>query len=195
MPERDYYNELFSESSSELLNRKYNSADADDNKLHLYPVKVYDEKKCRIVEKNIKCYLSGDVGNAIRNAQYGTYYKYYISQTSGGSYVNDNYISDTSSKKQISHNIGSRYEELYFKIKMPSIVSNTGEKKSVTLFYNNPGQCERHLNLNFSMETKNAWNKKRMAILLDYKYKCIFEGELAAIRPINEHEGQNVVVK
>jgi len=192
MPEREYYDDLISNSSEPINN--YVSV---DKKTHTYTIKVFDEKRQQTFNKNVKCYSSGDVGCVIRNAQYGNSYKYYLSRESG-SYImanGINHYSTEDNRKAISHLVGSGEEDLYFKIKMPTIVSKSGEKISATLFYNNPNQCERHLNIEIADETKREWNEKRMDRLMNYKYKFLFKEELESSMFINDHEGQSVVVK
>jgi hypothetical protein len=191
MPEREYYDELMNDVYSES-DSSYQAISNTDKNTHYYPVKKYNNKKQKEVYENVKCFSSGDTGSVIRNAQFGTYYSYYLSKKS------DSYIlgySPQVSTKKITHLVGSPEEDLYFKIKMPGIVKKDGTKISVTLFYNNPEQCERHLNIEFSRDLKENWKNKKIQRMLSHKNKFLFKEELEPNDVTNDHEGNCVVVK
>jgi hypothetical protein len=60
--------------------------------------------------------------------------------------------------KYTGHIVGSKFEDLYFKVKLA-----TGEvagAESITLFYDDPEQCENHLFQEFPQEVKEKWYKK-----------------------------------
>lgn len=184
MPERDYYNELISDTSSETF---YQKNQKSDKRTHYYDVYKYDEKKGFNVLTKVKCYSSGDVGCVIRNAQYGTPYSYSLNNTS------DTLLQQQS--KVIHHLVGSGEEEFYFKVHMAPIVSDTGEKTTVIAFYNNPGQYERHMNVEVDRDIKNNWATRRTERMLNYKNKMIFKKELEPKHTVVEHENLSVVVK
>jgi len=73
---------------------------------------------------------SGDVGSSIRDAVTGTRYK---------------------------HKVGSRYEDLYFSVRLA-----TGEagKNSPTLFFESPEQYEQHLFVEIDDNAKREWYMK-----------------------------------
>jgi hypothetical protein len=81
----------------------------------------------------IDVYTSGSMGNHIRDAESGEYYKDIV---------------------------GSRDEDLYFKVAMA-----TGELKtkneSTTLFYTTPAHCMRHLHIDINPEMITKWEYKR----------------------------------
>ena len=189
MPERDYYNELISDTSSETFHQKNNKS---DKRTHYYDVLHFDIKKRKDVLTKVKCYSSGDVGCVIRNAQYGIPYSYNISDTNAN--VLDKGFS-SQQNKVIHHLVGSGEEEFYFKVHMPPIVSRTGEKITVIAFYNSPGQYERHMNVEVSQEVKKNWAIRRTERLLNYKHKLIFKNELEPKHTVVEHENTNVIVK
>ena len=76
----------------------------------------------------IEYYSSGPTGSNIRNAQTGVYTKDIV---------------------------GSKYEDLYFKVTIAN-------GKLLTLYYDSPEQYERHQREKLSQETKEQWFKKRM---------------------------------
>lgn len=86
--------------------------------------------------KNVKidCYASSDAGTYIRNAETGNYYKY---------------------------KVGSKDEELFFKVAV-----STGELKtknsSNVLFYDSPEQYEKHLMEEAKQEIKESWHAKKL---------------------------------
>lgn len=191
MPTREYFDELMNDVYSEG-DSSYEKTPNTDKHTHFYPVQKFSEKKQKNVYVNVKCFSSGDTGSVIRNAQYGTPYSYYLSKNS------DTYILNNSQQgptKKISHLVGSGDEDLYFKIKMPGIVKKDGTKISVTLFYNSPEQCERHLNMEFSRDVKEYWREKKLQRMLSHKHKFLFKEELEPKHIINEHDGNSVVVK
>jgi len=193
MPEREYYDNIVNDIES--VESRYERP--SDKNTYIHTIKMFDEDTGKYINNKIYCYSSGDVGCTIRNAQFGTYYKYFHSQSNDAYLLinNRNPYSSVEKKSTINHVVGSLDEDLYFKIKMPTVVSKSGDKKSVTLFYNNPTHCERHLNIELSRECKQNWNKKRMDRLLVYKHKFLFKDELKSSRNIIEHEGEDVVVK
>lgn len=193
MPEREYYDELVNDGYSESDSSSYHKIVKTDKHTHYYDVKEYDEKKEKYVYKKVRCFSSGDVGSVIRNAQYGTKYSYYLSQTSGSYVLENNNL--FSSKKTIHHLVGSADEDLYFKVKMPGIVKKNGEKISVTVFYNTPEQYERHMNVTISRDVKLAWKEKKLQRMLNYPHKFLLKEELENKYLLNEHEGQCVTVK
>ena len=87
--------------------------------------------------KNVKidCYTSGHAGTYIRNADTGNYYKY---------------------------KVGSKQEDLFFKIGF-----STGELKtknsSNVLFYDSPEQYEKHLMEEIKQEIKEIWHAKKLS--------------------------------
>lgn len=90
-------------------------------------VTVEDETGYRSQKKVlIEYYASGQTGNYIRNAQTGIYTK---------------------------DMVGSKSEDLYFKITMGN---------SIHLFYDSPEQYERHQYTKLSSEIKEKWAKKRL---------------------------------
>ena len=63
------------------------------------------------------------------------------------------------------HRIGSKYDDLYFKM---MDVTGKGRTKDNylprKLYYDDPEQCERHLGITISQEIKNNWIEKRMKV-------------------------------
>jgi len=134
----------------------YDSAPVDDfdenNKETLNDVKKLDKGHAKIwgfVKRadgslnraKIDAYTSGFIGCRIRNAITGEFYKEIV---------------------------GSADEDLYFKLSMA-----TGDCKSkrgsVTLFYESPAECMRHLYCELSEEIIDKWEEKRNARLLTKK--------------------------
>jgi hypothetical protein len=86
------------------------------------------KRKKEGVIKKIGCYGSGSQGTSIRNAITG--------------------------ERIFSHKVGSRMEDLYFKV---TISLGISEKGPVTLFFENPEQFERHLFEEVKEEEKKKW--------------------------------------
>ena len=85
--------------------------------------------------KNMKidCYASGDSGTYIRNAETGNYYKY---------------------------KVGSKDEELFFKVALSTGDFNTKIGSNI-LFYDSPEQYESHLVDELSQQVKDLWAHKK----------------------------------
>jgi hypothetical protein len=59
----------------------------------------------------------------------------------------------------IKSKVGSGDEDLFFKTRMTTVEPNvTGD--SITLYFDNPEQCERHLGLAIGQNAKEAWKNK-----------------------------------
>jgi len=97
---------------------------------HLYHLKKNSSPNSS-KKTTIDIYGSGGIGSSIRDAITG--------------------------KTNYMHKVGSRDEDLYFKIRIC-----TGELPSnaSTFFFDSPEQCERHMNKVLSNETKQVWYTK-----------------------------------
>jgi hypothetical protein len=58
--------------------------------------------------------------------------------------------------------VGSAHEDLFYKVRMATVTPNI-PGDSVTLFFDNPEQCERHLGLTIGQATKELWKNKNHA--------------------------------
>ena len=130
------YDDRYHPSNSNDVDKKYNGVGFMDDLKKLDP--GYNEIYRRVLQDNDKVknkkivvYSSGSLGSQIRNAVTGFYTKDIV---------------------------GSSDEDLYF-----SCILATGElrKGSVTLFFDSPEQCEKHLYQLFGEDTKSKWNTKR----------------------------------
>ena len=102
-----------------------------DKNFHKYKkmVTIEDEDGFRLQKKTvISYYSSGPCGNYIRDAQTGVFTK---------------------------HIVGSKYEDLYFKV-------NLTDASSMTLYYDSPEKYEKHHYEKLSNDTKERWLKKRL---------------------------------
>jgi hypothetical protein len=194
MPEyyEDMLETIYNSDDESTVSRK----EVNDKEKYVHKIirQVYSPEKQRMVKRTIKCFSSGDTGNTIRNAQFGTKYMYVYSQKSS------NYVLITDDldlfryrkEKKIIHKVGSRDEDIYFKVMIC-----TGENKRVnepiTLFYNNPSQYERHFDIELPRETKKRWNEKRKERLANYEHRFLYKEELPDVQ-MTEHEGVNVVI-
>ena len=86
--------------------------------------------------KNVKidCYTSSDAGTYIRNAETGNYYKY---------------------------KVGSKEEDLFFKIAFSSGELQTKNSSNI-LFYDSPEQFEKHLMEEVKQDIKDVWHSKKI---------------------------------
>ena len=85
----------------------------------------------------IDVYTSGIMGNHIRDAESGEYFKDIV---------------------------GSLDEDLYFKVAMAT-GEVKAKNESNTLFYTSPAHCMRHLHIDVAPETITQWEEKRNARL------------------------------
>lgn len=63
--------------------------------------------------------------------------------------------------------VGSKYEDLYFVVKDTSLYTKTETNNEPRkLFYRDPEECERHLQLTLPRSVKEAWYNKEKSISL-----------------------------
>ena len=171
---------------------------------HLHKIKrrMYDEKKDRFIMKTLHVYSSGDIGNVILNAQYGTKYQF-VKNLVTNEYQRFDSISDLTQfpsnqsrnfdKKVIRQKVGSFDEDIYFKV-MICTGENKIKNEPITLFYHTPGQYENHFQVDLPIEEKKRWMKKRKELLKNYQYKFLYSSE-NPVQIAPSHEGNDVVVK
>ncbi len=130
------YDDRYHPSNSDV---DYKNHGAIDDLKSLDP--GYNEIYRKVVQNNgrkkntkIVIYNSGGVGSQIRNAVTGAYTKDFV---------------------------GSVDEDHYF-----SFILATGEspKGPLTLFFDSPEQCERHLHAEFGKQIKTKWQNKRLSV-------------------------------
>jgi hypothetical protein len=118
--------------------------DSGSNKDYLNEAKNMDRGYAKIhglVERSdgtlkkskIDIYTSGFIGNRIRDAETGEYYKELV---------------------------GSLDEELFFKTRMATCQLKSKNGSNV-LFYNSPDHCMRHLHIDIPQNIINKWDVKR----------------------------------
>lgn len=102
---------------------------------------VVRESNGKNVRKKIELYTTGGAGSNIRDAETGEYY---------------------------SELVGTRYEDLYFKVALA-----TGECTSLNssnvLFYLSPQHYEKHLNVELNNDTIADWEEKKQKMLYEMK--------------------------
>ena len=186
----DYYSETSSVKEKETKNVK--DIFIENKNIHFLTRQKYDTETQKNMNYKIKCYTSGQQGNTIKNAQFGTDYVYGFSDLTNKYVLIGKNFKPNSIKKNIFHKVGSYDEDLYYKV-----IVCTGENKKarepIVLFYNNPEQFERHHGVVISREDKNKWYEKRKQQMLSYKYNFIYKEELPEINII-EHSGLDVVI-
>jgi hypothetical protein len=65
----------------------------------------------------------------------------------------------------MNHRVGSKYDDLYFRMMDVTGIGRTKDNYLPRkLYYNDPEQCERHLGITISQEMKNTWLEKRMKV-------------------------------
>ena len=185
----DYYSETSSVKVKEIKNQDFTN---ENKNVHFLSRQKFDYDKQKNIHYKIKCYASGQQGNTIKNAQFGTDYIYGFSELNSKYVLIGKNFKPTTTKKNIFHKVGSFDEDLYFKV-----VICTGENKKarepIVLFYNNPEQFERHHGVVISQEDKNHWYEKRKQQMLTYKYNFIYKEEMPELNVI-EHSGMDVVI-
>lgn len=203
MPEM-YYDEYY---NNDCFTESTESEDEEmvlfKNK-HLHKIKrrMYDEKKDRFILKTIHVYSSGDVGNVILNAEFGTKYQFAKNLVTG-EYSRYDSIYDLTNipssqpryfdKKVIRQKVGSFDEDIYFKV-MICTGENKIKNEPITLFYHNPEQYEHHFQVEIPMKEKKRWAKKRRDLMQTYQYKFLYLNE-NQVNAAPTHEGTDVVVK
>lgn len=64
---------------------------------------------------------------------------------------------------RMEHRVGSKYEDLYFRVFDVHADNHTPlNDLPRKLFYDNPEQCERHLQLTISKDVKETWAEKNL---------------------------------
>jgi hypothetical protein len=186
----DYYSETSSVKEKE--NKTIKDLFIEKKNIHYLTRNKYDVDKEKTIVYKIKCYTSGQQGNCIKNAQFGTDYIYGFSKVTNKYVLIGKNFQPDSVKKNIIHKVGSFDEDLYFKV-----VICTGENKKahepIVLFYNNPEQFERHHGIVISQEDKNRWYEKRKQQMLSYKYNFIYKEEMPDLI-VQEHSGLDVII-
>jgi hypothetical protein len=73
------------------------------------------------------------------------------------------WIRSASTGVRESHRVGSKYEDLYFRVKDCALYTKTElNKEPRKLFYHNPEEYERHMGTTVSTVIKKAWYEKYM---------------------------------
>jgi hypothetical protein len=186
----DYYSETSSVKEKETKNVK--DIFIENKNIHFLLREKYDIDKQKKIQYKIKCYASGQQGNTIKNAQFGTDYVYGYSELSKKYILIGKNFKPTTAKKNIFHKVGSYDEDLYYKV-IVCTGENTKAHEPIVLYYNNPEQFERHHGVVISNEDKNKWYEKRKQQMLSYKYNFIYKEELPELALI-EHSGLDVVI-
>ena len=186
----DYYSETSSVKEKEIKNVK--DIFIENKNIHFLLREKYDTDKQKYMKYKIKCYTSGQQGNTIKNAQFGTDYVYGYSELSKKYILIGKNFKPTTTKKNIFHKVGSYDEDLYYNV-VVCTGENTKAHEPIVLFYNNPEQFERHHGIIISNEDKNKWYEKRKQQMLSYKYNFIYKEELPELNVI-EHSGLDVVI-
>ena len=64
---------------------------------------------------------------------------------------------------RMEHRVGSKYEDLYFRVMDVHSNNHTPiNDLPRKLFYDNPEQCERHLQITISQDIKETWSQKNL---------------------------------
>jgi len=139
-----YYEDSFHPSQdNDILNHQKkelnNIKSCDSGYTFVYRHKTLPSGKVK--KTRVDCYTSGDVGTHIRNAETGNYYKY---------------------------KVGSKEEDLFFKIALSSGELNAGNASNI-LFYDTPEQCENHLLYDLEDEVKEKWAEKKRILFDKFK--------------------------
>lgn len=95
----------------------------------------------RTKNKRIRIYTSGGAGSRIRDAETGEFYPYIV---------------------------GSRDEDLFFKVALATGECNSANGSS-TLFFSSPQHCMNHIHCTEDPETISKWDTKRNARLEELK--------------------------
>lgn len=78
---------------------------------------------------------------------------------------NNGYIRNASSGVRESHRVGSKYENLYFRVKDVGFYTKyDSNKEPRKLFYRNPEEFERHQSVKVSQEIKKTWYEQYMKV-------------------------------
>ena len=77
------------------------------------------------------------------------------------------FIRNASTGVREQYRVGSKYEDLFFRVKDTALYSGTVPRK---LFYRNPEEYERHQGVKISSEIKSAWNDKYIKMNALYNY-------------------------
>ena len=84
--------------------------------------------------------------------------EFFSSPTTPGSIIRDAIHGGLFFKSKV----GSAHEDLFFKMRTTTVKPNV-PGDIVTLFFDNPEQCERHMGITISQESKALWQNKNYA--------------------------------
>ena len=131
---------LINDDSSELTKFKQ----TDQNYHIIYRMAPFERNGIvTYKKKRIGVYTSGDIGSKIRDAETGEYYNY---------------------------TVGSKYENLYFSVRLSSGECN-GKYNLPTLFFLSPQHYEKYLHNNVSEDVVYKWNLNKVDVLNEIKQR------------------------
>jgi hypothetical protein len=77
--------------------------------------------------------------------------------------LNNSFIRNAVTGIKMEHKVGSKYDDLYFRVIDVCPGTHTPlNDLSRKLYYNNPEQCERHLQITIPNEIKEKWAEKNL---------------------------------
>jgi hypothetical protein len=129
-------------------------AQKNDRGFNIIYRKFISPKTGKPKNKRINIYTSGSVGSRIRDAESGDYYP---------------------------NRVGSRDEDLFFKVILATGECNSPNGSS-TLFYNSPQHYMSHHNCTIEPETISVWEAKRNARLSEMKSRKNAMVDLVEVR-------------
>ena len=132
--ETEHLDDFVDNSKDELLNEARN-LDRGYTKIWGF----VERSDGSLKKTRVNIYTTGFIGNHIRDAETGEYFKEIV---------------------------GSLDEDLYFKMSM-STGELKAKNESNTLFYTSPDHCMRHLHVDISPEIITKWEEKRNQRLAD----------------------------
>ena len=133
-------NQLINDDSSELTKFKQ----IDPNYHIVYRMAPFERNGIvTYKKKRIGVYTSGDIGSKIRDAETGEYYNY---------------------------TVGSKYENLYFSVRLSSGECN-GKYNLPTLFFLSPQHYEKYLHNNVSEDVVYKWNLNKVDVVNEMKQR------------------------
>ena len=133
-------NHTINDDSSELTKFKQ----IDKNYHFIYRMAPFERNGIvTYKKKRIGVYTSGDIGSKIRDAETGEYYNY---------------------------TVGSKYENLYFSVRLSSGECN-GKYNLPTLFFLSPQHYEKYLHNNVSEDVVYKWNLNKVDVVNEMKQR------------------------
>jgi hypothetical protein len=135
----------------------FNTSDISIEETSSIDTQIRDQRKMRELYKR----MDKDYYSYKKKIFDGEVYKTSKVELYSSPLLNNGYIRNAVTGSRMDHRVGSKYEDLYFRV-MDSCLGNHTPLNDLPrkLYYDNPEQCERHLQIVISKDIKTNWFDK-----------------------------------